>query len=130
MAQRSQPWLTRRRLGRFCGVGVIATLVHIIMLTLLQVVIHWPRAEANLVAFLVAFVVSITGQQRYTFNDRLQGKHLNAFGLIILLVVNAMAAFALGVMAKGGLVIVLPLLPAMINYVLLYLFSGSTLFRC
>ena len=129
MGQGFRPWISNRRLTRFCSIGVIATLVHAGMLSLLQMGFALPRAEANLIGFLVAFIFSMTGQQRFTFNDRLQGKHLNALGLLILLVVNAAAAFWLGSLAKGGLVLVLPLLPAAINYVLLYFFSGNSLFR-
>jgi len=129
MGEAFRPWLNNRRLTRFCSVGVIATLIHAGILSLLQTGFDLPRAEANLIGFVVAFTVSMAGQQRFTFNDRLQGKHVNALGLLILFVVNAVAAFGLGSLAKGGLVIVLPLLPAVINYVLLYMFSGNSLFR-
>lgn len=129
MKQRYRPWINKRRLTSFCSVGVIATLVHAGILTLLLTTFNLPRANANLIAFVGAFSVSMAGQQRFTFNDRLQGKHLNAFGLLVLFLVNVVAAFGLGSLAKGGLVIVLPLLPAVINYVLLYQFSGSSLFR-
>lgn len=129
MGQGLRPWISNHRLTRFCSVGVIATLVHAGILTLLQAGFNLGRAEANLIGFVVAFIVSMAGQQRFTFNDRLQGKHLNALGLLILFVINAAAAFGLGSLAKGGLVIVLPLVPALINYVLLYVFSGNSLFR-
>jgi putative flippase GtrA len=129
MGQGFRPWISNNRLTRFLSVGVIATLVHAGILALLQTGLGLPRGEANLIGFVVAFIFSMAGQQRFTFNDRLQGKHLNAFGLLILFVVNATAAFGLGSLAKGGLVILLPLLPAVINYVLLYMFSGNSLFR-
>jgi len=35
----------------------------------------------------------------------------------------------LGHLAKAGWVVMLPILPAVINYLLLYMFSGSPLFR-
>jgi len=129
MIKRTMPWISNRRLAMFCSVGVIATLVHAGVLTLMEAGFSLPRANANLIGFVVAFSLSMAGQQRFTFSDRLQGKHLNALGLLILFMVNALAALGLGSVAKDGLVIILPLLPAMINYVLLYLFSGNSLFR-
>lgn len=128
MAVHVRPWLLRHRLVRFGSVGVLATLVHSAVLALL-ITLGSGRAEANLIGFLVAFAVSVSGQQRFTFNDRLQGKRLNAFGVLILFVVNAAAAFALGSKASGGLVVLLPLLPALINYLLLHLLSGDPRFR-
>jgi putative flippase GtrA len=121
-------WLRRHRLARFGSVGVVATLVHSVTLALL-LGLGRSRAEANLIGFLVAFAVSISGQQRFTFNDRLQGQRLNGMGLLILFIINAAAAFALGSLARGGLVMLLPLLPALINYGLLYLFSGNPAFK-
>ncbi|MCS5691570.1 GtrA family protein [Cyanobium sp. FGCU-6] len=129
MDQGLLPRITKHRLSRFCSVGVIATLIHAGILSLLQAGFDLPRPDANLMAFVVAFVVSMAGQQRFTFNDRLRGKRLNANGLVILFLVNATAAFGLGSVARGGSVILLPVLPAVINYVLLYLFSGSSRFR-
>lgn len=129
MDQGFLPRITNHRLSRFCSVGVIATLVHGGVLSLLQAGLALPRSDANLMAFVVAFVVSMAGQQRFSFNDRLQGKRLSANGLVILFLINAAAAFGLGSVAKGGFVILLPVLPAVINYVLLYLFSGSDRFR-
>lgn len=120
--------MARQRLARFGGVGVIATLVHSAVLILMQVGLGRSRAEANLVGFLVAFVVSMSGQQRFTFQDRLQGRRLNSLGLLILFAINAGAAYGLGLIAHDGWVVVLPLLPAVINYGLLYLFCGSTTF--
>ena len=71
----------------------------------------------------------MVGQQRFTFNDRLQGQRINNVGLMILFLINALAALLLGHMAKAGWVVILPILPAVINYLLLYIFTGSTLFR-
>lgn len=129
MDQGFLPRITNHRLSRFCSVGVVATLVHAGVLSLLQAGLNLPRSDANLMGFVVAFMVSMAGQQRYTFNDRLQGKRLNAPGLLILFLINATAAFGIGSVAKGGFLILLPVLPAVINYLLLYLFSGSTRFR-
>jgi putative flippase GtrA len=107
----------------------VATLVHASLLALLLLGLERSRGEANLIAFLAAFAVSMLGQQRYTFQDRLQGRRINSLGLLILFLINASAAFGLGSLARGGLLLLLPLLPALINYVLLYVFSGNPRFR-
>jgi putative flippase GtrA len=120
---------SRHRLARFGSVGVVATLVHASLLALLLLGLERSRGEANLIAFLAAFAVSMLGQQRYTFQDRLQGRRINSLGLLILFLINASAAFGLGSLARGGLLLLLPLLPALINYVLLYVFSGNPRFR-
>jgi len=121
--------MLQHRLARFGIVGVAATLVHATTLTLLKILFQLGTGPANLLGFMVSFGVSMYGQQRFTFNDRLQGKTLNGFGLFILFLINALAALGLGSATKGGWVVMLPLLPAVINYVLLYMFSGSRYFR-
>lgn len=118
-----------QRLARFGAVGIVATAVHATTLAALKVGLHISTGPANLAGFLVAFGVSMAGQQRFTFNDRLQGKHINLAGLAILFLINALAALLLGHLAKAGWVVLLPVLPAVINYILLYLISGSALFR-
>ncbi len=118
----------QHRLARFGSVGLMATVVHASVLALLQAGFGRSRAEANLIGFLVAFAVSLIGQQRFTFNDRLQGRRLNSLGVLILFLINAAAAFGLGQVVQGGFVVLLPLLPALINYCLLYIFSGSRIF--
>jgi hypothetical protein len=82
---------------------------------------------ANHYARILAFL--IIASSGFQFKDRLQGKKLNGFGLCILFLVNALAALGLGSTTKGGWIVLLPLLPAAINYVLLYIFSGSRYFR-
>lgn len=60
-------------LVRFGGIGMIATLVHIAVAGV--VLWCWPPLSpfvANLIAFLVAFQVSLWGHRRFTF--RQQGK--------------------------------------------------------
>jgi|GEM_PF-1919088 putative flippase GtrA len=118
-----------QRLARFGAVGIVATAVHAATLAALKVGFQISTGPANLAGFLVAFSVSMAGQQRFTFNDRLQGKRINLAGLAILFLINAVAALLLGHLAKAGWVVLLPVLPAVINYILLYLFSGSSLFR-
>ena len=121
--------MLQHRLARFGIVGVAATLVHATTLTLLKILFQLGTGPANLLGFMVSFGVSMYGQQRFTFNDRLQGKTLNGFGLFILFLINTLAALGLGSATKGGWVAILPLLPAVINYALLYIFSGSRYFR-
>jgi putative flippase GtrA len=119
----------KHRIARFGAVGIVSTAVHAAILTTLKIGLQIGTGPANLVGFLVAFGVSMYGQQRYTFNDRLQGQRINTVGLTILFLINALAALLLGHLAKAGWVVLLPILPAVINYLLLYTFSGSSLFR-
>ena len=115
----------KQRIARFGAVGILATAVHAAILTALQFGLQISTGPANLISFILAFGVSMYGQQRFTFNDRLQGQRINNFGLSILFLINASAAL----LAKAGWVVLLPILPAVINYLLLYLFTGSTLLR-
>jgi putative flippase GtrA len=119
----------KHRIARFGAVGIASTAVHAAILTMLKIGLHIGTGPANLIGFLAAFGVSMYGQQRFTFNDRLQGQRINNFGLSILFIMNAFAALLLGHLAKAGWVVMLPILPAVINYLLLYRFSGSPLFR-
>jgi putative flippase GtrA len=119
----------KHRIARFGAVGVASTAVHAAILTTLKIGLQIGTGPANLVGFLAAFGVSMYGQQRFTFNDRLQGQRINTFGLTILFLINASAALLLGHLAKAGWVVLLPILPAVINYLLLYTFSGSPIFR-
>jgi putative flippase GtrA len=119
----------KHRIARFGAVGIASTAVHAAILTTLKIGLQIGTGPANLVGFLAAFGVSMYGQQRFTFNDRLQGQRINTFGLTILFLINASAALLLGHLAKAAWVVLLPILPAVINYLLLYMFSGSPLFR-
>jgi putative flippase GtrA len=119
----------KHRFARFGAVGIASTAVHAAILTTLKIGLQIGTGPANLVGFLAAFGVSMYGQQRFTFNDRLQGQRINTVGIAILFLINALAALLLGQIAKAGWVIMLPILPAVINYLLLYLFSGSAPFR-
>jgi len=119
----------QHRIARFGAVGILATAVHAAILTLLKIGLQISTGPANLIGFLVAFSVSMYGQQRFTFNDRLRGQRINNLGLTILFLINALAALLLGHLAKAGWVVLLPILPAVMNYLLLYTFSGSSLFR-
>ncbi len=119
----------KHRFARFSAVGIASTAVHAAILTTLKIGLQIGTGPANLIGFLAAFGVSMYGQQRFTFNDRLQGQRINTVGIAILFLINALAALLLGQIAKAGWVIMLPILPAVINYLLLYLFSGSAPFR-
>jgi putative flippase GtrA len=119
----------KHRIARFGAVGIVSTAVHAAILCILKIGLQIGTGPANLVGFLAAFGVSMYGQQRFTFNDRLQGQRVNTIGLTILFLINALAALLLGHLAKAGWVVLLPILPAVINYLLLYTFSGSPLFR-
>lgn len=119
----------KHRIASFGAVGIVSTAVHATILTTLKIGLDISTGPANLIAFLVAFGVSMYGQQRFTFNDRLQGQRINTLGLAILFLINAMAALLLGHLAKAGWVVMLPILPAVINYLMLYLLSGNPLFR-
>lgn len=119
----------KHRIARFGAVGIVATAVHAAMLTMLKVGLHIGTGPANLIGFLVAFTVSMAGQQRFTFSDRLEGQRINNAGLTILFLINALAALLLGQWATAGWLWLLPILPAVINFVLLYVFSGSAIFR-
>lgn len=74
----------KHRIARFGAVGIVATAVHAAMLTMLKVGLHIGTGPANLIGFLVAFTVSMAGQQRFTFSDRLEGQRINNAGLTIL----------------------------------------------
>lgn len=117
------------RLARFGGVGIVATMVHGCVLLLLKATFHVNTGIANLAGFLMAFGVSMYGQQRFSFQDRLQGKRLNSLGLAILFVVNLGSAWFLGTISRGGWLVLLPLVPAAINYALLYALTGNKLFK-
>ncbi len=121
--------MQRLRLVRFGIVGGAATLVHGLVLFLLSSVLGLNSALSNLLGFVIAFVVSLNAQQAFTFADRLDSQRLNSRAVSILFAINAVAAFFLGGALRGWTAIVLPLIPAGINYVLYYLFSGLASFK-
>ena len=61
---------SRRRLARFVAVGCAAAAVHFGMVVLLVEHVGATPLAANVVGWLVAFVVSFAGQHRLTFADR------------------------------------------------------------
>jgi putative flippase GtrA len=58
-----------RRPFFFALVGAAAALTHLTTVYLLVEFASWPPANANVVAFCVAFLVSYTGQRRFTFGS-------------------------------------------------------------
>jgi putative flippase GtrA len=121
--------MLRLRLVRFGIVGVAATLVHGLVLFALSSVLRLDSGLSNLLGFITAFVLSVNAQQAFTFADRLDSQRLNARAVSILFAINAVAAFYLGGALQGWAAVVLPLVPAGINYVLYYLFSGRSSFK-
>lgn len=113
-----------RRVVRFCGVGVAATLIHAISLLILASALGIRMHIANMLAFCIAFSASMHWQQRFTFADRLQGQRIRIWLLSVIFLTNVFLSLLLGSLALGSWVIALPLVPAIANYCLLYLFSS------
>ena len=118
------------RLARFAGVGVMATLIHYVVLESLFRI--WQLlALANVAAFLIACAFSFTVQQRFTFRDRLQGKRLNHRALLLFFCLNAAINWAGGLAAVqfGWYRPLLPLLAAVVNFCSYWLMSSRPMFR-
>lgn len=58
---------TQRRLARFIAVGCLAATVHWMVVVTLVDQWKWHPLVANVIGWLVAFVVSFTGHHRLTF---------------------------------------------------------------
>lgn len=56
------------QLCRFAGVGITAALVNFIVVVWVVESFHWQPLLANVLAFIVAFQVSVTGHHYWTFN--------------------------------------------------------------
>lgn len=63
--------MKHHRVVRFGLVGIAATLLHAGVLALLKTGQQMASGPANPIGFLVAFGLSMYGQQRFTFQDRL-----------------------------------------------------------
>ncbi|MFN9621471.1 MAG: GtrA family protein [Cyanobacteriota bacterium] len=120
---------TGLRVVKFGLVGIVATGLHLGVLFLLLRLAHWSTAPANLVAFVTAFLLSTTLQQQFTFADRLAGQRLKKRSVLLLFSANALAAYGLGSLARGGLVPLLALVPPVLNYTLLHILSGHPGFK-
>lgn len=118
-----------KRVGRFGVVGIIATGIHGLTLLTLSRLLLIPTGTANLTAFVVAFIFSMSAQQAFTFNDRLAGQSLKKRSLSILFITNALVAYGLGTQVHGPWIISLALVPPLINFTLLHVFTGHPHFK-
>ena len=116
------------RLGSYSLVGVLATAVHGMSLLLLAEAML-PAAIANTGGFLLGFLVSFTLQQRFTFQDRLQGARLSVLAGVLMFTANLALSYGVGALVPAALRIGLPLMPAVINYLLYNSMSSMELFR-
>lgn len=87
-----------------------------------------PIALANTGGFLLGFLVSFTLQQRFTFQDRLQGARLSVLAGVLMFMVNLALSYGLGALLPATLRIGLPLMPAAINYLLYNRMSSMAVF--
>ena len=88
------------QLGLFVMVGICASIVHWLVVVALVSQAHWAPLVANVIGWLVAFVVSFTGHYQLTFRSQHAGlgKSLPRFFLISafgFLINEASYAFAL-----------------------------------
>lgn len=71
---------------KFGGVGVMATLVHVISALAARSFLQVDVQQANLIGFVLAFVVSYTGHARVTFNAPMRsGQQLSRFMLVAIM---------------------------------------------
>lgn len=118
-----------KRLLKFGLVGVMATGIHLgVLMVLLQSTLL-SSGPANVVAFVTAFLLSTSLQQQFTFADRLGGQLLKKRSVLLLFSINASAAYLLGSLAKGPMIPLLALVPPVLNYSLLHIFSGHPRFK-
>lgn len=117
------------RILRFGAVGLVSTAIHAICLLLLSSLTTLGGGAANLISFVTAFAFSFKAQQMFTFRDRLGKQQLNLLALTVLFAFNVVAATVLGTLLQGRYRLLLPLVPAVINYILFYVTSGLPQFR-
>ena len=117
------------RLSRFISIGLVSTLVHYLSLWLF-LVINLELWISNIFAFTLAFMLSFSWQQRYTFGDRLgANSRLNQKALILLFLANLIFSGVFAKLAGASFALALPLLPAACNYTLYYLVTGLRSFK-
>lgn len=114
---------------KFGMVGLLSTLIHLGVLLLCLRLNIVQTGLANVCAFVTAFVFSTTLQQRYTFADRFDGQSLKKRSVLVLFLLNATLAYLLGALTKGPLLLLLPFVPAVLNYTILHVFSGHPRFK-
>ena len=118
-----------KRLSRFVSIGLVSTLVHYLSLWLF-LAINLELWISNLISFTLAFMLSFSWQQRYTFGDRLgQNARLNQKALILLFLVNLIFSGVFAKLANNKFAFLLPLLPAACNYFFYYLLTGLRSFK-
>lgn len=59
------------RLFKFAGVGIVATLVHYFTALAAVYLVNIPPEIANIIGFMIAFIVSFIGHWRWTFGDHM-----------------------------------------------------------
>lgn len=119
--------MTIRRLILFSFVGLFATVVHASASWNLLRFGH-PLWISNAVGFLCAFLVSFVLQQRFTFGDRLRGKTLSSRDGLAIFAINLFFSLIFSTI-RTPLSFLLPLMPAMVNFVMYYWLSGLPQFR-
>lgn len=119
----------RLRILRFGSVGLVSTAIHAVCLLLFSSLTTLGGGLANVVGFVIAFAFSFKAQQGFTFRDRLGKQQLNLMAMAIIFVFNIAAAMTLGNFLHGRNRVMLPLIPAAINYILFYVTSGLPRFR-
>lgn len=90
--------------------------------------IQMPIYIANSVGFALGFLASFSLQQRYTFEDRLQGRRLNSKAGWTLFIINLVIASLAGAIGGRRLITALPIMPAIVNYLAYYYMTGSRFF--
>jgi putative flippase GtrA len=68
-------WDIARQVSKFGMTGIIATIVHSLVLVVLVEFGGWAPTPANLVAFLSAAVVSYTGNYYWTYDSNRDHRH-------------------------------------------------------
>lgn len=117
------------RISSFVTVGFCATVIHTGILFLL-LYFNVETALANAIAYVLAFLFSLAFQQKYTFADRLNGSSFKLSAALIILFANLLISVLLGNVAAGRIFSAfLPLTPAVVNFVLFYVLSGTRLFK-
>ncbi|MCP9860039.1 MULTISPECIES: GtrA family protein [unclassified Cyanobium] len=117
------------RIVRFGTVGIVATAIHSSSLIILSSLTSLGGGVTNMISFVIAFAFSFKAQQAFTFKDRLGKQKLNLLAMGVLFLVNILVAIALGAFLRDKYRVLLPLVPAAINYLLLYVTSGLPQFR-
>tara|TARA_A100001518_G_C1224198_1_gene70754 strand:+ start:3188 stop:3580 length:393 start_codon:yes stop_codon:yes gene_type:complete len=63
--------LLKQRSFKFVSVGLLATLVHALIFLIFLEKFRINEQISNLIGFIFAFIVSYTGQRKWTFSERI-----------------------------------------------------------